>query len=145
MISEKRTSPAGFKTINPGPLTVTDYILMYAKNKEKFVWKPYYVEVDYDENYNLVILNPEDPPEKWEFGNYYPDFVVDTESVIYIIELKAENEIKDEDVIRKAKAACDWCKKVSEFTGQKWEYRLIPHTQVKREDTFEAIIQRSVI
>jgi adenine-specific DNA-methyltransferase len=67
MISEKRASAAGFKTINPGPLTVTDYILMYAKNKEFFKWKPYYVPVDYDENYDLIIINPEEQPEKWKF------------------------------------------------------------------------------
>ena len=67
MISEKRASPAGFKTINPGPLTVTDYILMYAKDKDHLNWKPYYIPVDYDENYDLVILNPEENPTKWEF------------------------------------------------------------------------------
>ena len=33
MIAVKRASPAGFKVINPGPLTVTDYILLYAKDK----------------------------------------------------------------------------------------------------------------
>ncbi len=66
MVSEKRASAAGFKTINPGPLTVTDYILMYSKNREFFNWKPYYVPVDYDENYNLVIDNPDDPHMKWK-------------------------------------------------------------------------------
>jgi adenine-specific DNA-methyltransferase len=67
MISEKRASPAGFKTINPGPLTVTDYILMYSRNKDFFKWKPSYVPVDYDENYDMVITNPQDEPEKWKF------------------------------------------------------------------------------
>lgn len=69
MISEKRASPAGFKTINPGPLTVTDYILMFARDKDTFIskWKPYYVPVDYDENYDLLILNYDDPPIKWKF------------------------------------------------------------------------------
>ena len=69
IISEKRASPAGFKTINPGPLTVTDYILMYAKDKDYFIWKPHYVPVDYDENYNLIIVNPNDNPAKWKFKN----------------------------------------------------------------------------
>lgn len=36
MIAVKRASPAGFKVINPGPLTVTDYILLYAKDKQKY-------------------------------------------------------------------------------------------------------------
>jgi adenine-specific DNA-methyltransferase len=71
MISEKRASPAGFKTINPGPLTVTDYILMYSRDKDFFKWKPYYVPVDYDENYDLLILNPEDHPKEWKFKKIY--------------------------------------------------------------------------
>lgn len=66
MISEKRASPAGFKTINPGPLTVTDYILMYAKDKEYLNWKPGYVPVGYDENYDLFIENAEKNPENWK-------------------------------------------------------------------------------
>ena len=65
MISIKRASPAGFKVINPGPLTVTDYILLYAKDKDHLDYKPLRVPVSYDENYNLYITNPEDEPEKW--------------------------------------------------------------------------------
>jgi len=69
MISEKRSSPAGFKTINPGPLTVTDYILMYASEKKLLIkqWKNQYIPVDYDENYDLVLLNPKAPPKQWKF------------------------------------------------------------------------------
>ncbi|MDD5340103.1 MAG: site-specific DNA-methyltransferase [Candidatus ainarchaeum sp.] len=67
IISEKRASPAGFKTINPGPITVTDYILMYCKNKELHKFKPQYRLVNYDENYDLFILNPEAKPEEWKF------------------------------------------------------------------------------
>jgi len=67
MISEMRASPAGFKAINPGPLTVTDYILMYAKSKKHFNWKPYYISVDYDENYDRFIVNKDEIPEKWKF------------------------------------------------------------------------------
>ena len=67
LISEKRASPAGFKTINPGPVTVTDYIFMYAKDKVKFNFKPMYVPVNYDENYDLFIENPQAQPVKWKF------------------------------------------------------------------------------
>ena len=69
MISEQRASPAGFKTINPGPLTVTDYILIYAKDKNLINWTPQYIPVSYDENYDLLItnFNEVDNPEKWTF------------------------------------------------------------------------------
>lgn len=69
IVTVKRASPAGFKTINPGPVTVSDYILIYAKDKKEYIkhFKPYYLPVGYDENYNLMILNPSVPPERWKF------------------------------------------------------------------------------
>lgn len=66
MISVKRASPAGFKVINPGPLTVTDYILLYAKEKSLMKYKPVRIAVPYDSNYNLYISNPEDSPGDWK-------------------------------------------------------------------------------
>ena len=67
MISVKRASPAGFKVINPGPLTVTDYILLYAKNKKKMNYYPQRIPVAYDENYDLIIENPNSPASEWRF------------------------------------------------------------------------------
>lgn len=64
----KRASPAGFKVINPGPLTVTDYILLYAKDKTLMKYIPQRIPVGYDENYNLIINNPNDGPENWSFS-----------------------------------------------------------------------------
>lgn len=65
MIAVKRASPAGFKVINPGPLTVTDYILLYAKEKALMRYYPLRIPVGYDENYNLIIDNPDEDPSKW--------------------------------------------------------------------------------
>jgi len=90
------------------------------------------------------VRNPKKFGIRWKFGTYYPDFVIETEAVMYIIEVKATNEINDEEVRKKAEAAIEWCEMISEFTKQKWEYKLIPDNQIRREDSFEAIIQRSV-
>jgi len=68
MISVKRASPAGFKVINPGPLTVTDYIFLYAKDRNYFDYKPLRIPVPYDDNYNLYITNPQDKPERWQLA-----------------------------------------------------------------------------
>lgn len=68
LISVKRASPAGFKVINPGPLTVTDYILLYAKDKECFCYNPQRIPVDYDTNYDMYIINPEEPATEWRLG-----------------------------------------------------------------------------
>src|SRR5665648_330563 len=65
LISVKTASPAGFKTVNPGPIDVTEYILFYTKSKKDFKFKKNYTTVRYHENYNLVILNKNEDPEKW--------------------------------------------------------------------------------
>jgi adenine-specific DNA-methyltransferase len=65
IIAVKTASPAGFKTVNPGPIDVTEYILFYTKDRKSFNFRRNYVPVDYDENYSLYIDNPDDKPEKW--------------------------------------------------------------------------------
>lgn len=66
VISAKTATPAGFKTVNPGPIDVTEYILFYTKHKNSFTFKKAYVPVDYNKNYNLV-LNRNDDVSKWKF------------------------------------------------------------------------------
>jgi adenine-specific DNA-methyltransferase len=66
VISIKTASPAGFKTVNPGPIDVTEYILFYTKNKSKFEFKKGYVPVSYNTNYNLY-LDKNDDVSKWKF------------------------------------------------------------------------------
>lgn len=65
LISVKTASPAGFKTVNPGPIDVTEYILFYTKNRSKFNFSKSYVAVSYDSNYDKVIINIDEKPEKW--------------------------------------------------------------------------------
>jgi len=48
LISVKTASPAGFKTVNPGPIDVTEYILFYTKRKARFNFKKSYVPVGYN-------------------------------------------------------------------------------------------------
>ena len=67
IIAVKTASPAGFKTVNPGPIDVTEYILFYTKNKASFKFKKGFVPVGYNPNYNLVIENPNHNPEDWKF------------------------------------------------------------------------------
>lgn len=68
VVSVKTASPAGFKTVNPGPIDVTEYILFYTKHKSSFKFKKGYVPVDYNTNYNLVITNMAEEPSKWQFA-----------------------------------------------------------------------------
>ena len=71
IISVKTASPAGFKTVNPGPIDVTEYILFYAKDRNCFDFKKMYVPTSYDSNYDLYIENPDDNPENWKLEKLY--------------------------------------------------------------------------
>lgn len=66
VISIKTASPAGFKTVNPGPIDVTEYILFYTKSKADYVFKKAYVPVGYNSNYDLY-LDKDVDVSKWKF------------------------------------------------------------------------------
>ena len=75
---------------------------------------------------------------------YEPDFIVETNSGIYMVETKAENEIHNTDVIQKMEAAKKYCQYATEFTtqhgGKPWQYLLIPHTAVSKTVSFNFLI-----
>jgi len=81
LVSVKTSSPAGFKTVNPGPIDVTEYILFYTKNKSSFEFKKGYVPVEYDSNYNLVITNPKEKAENWNIKSII-DFFYEKNNII---------------------------------------------------------------
>lgn len=66
IISVKTAAPAGFKTVNPGPIDVTEYILFYTKSKSQFKFRKAYVPVGYNKNYNKVVTKAE-RVEDWTF------------------------------------------------------------------------------
>jgi adenine-specific DNA-methyltransferase len=66
IISIKTASPAGFKTVNPGPIDVTEYILFYTKDKSVFEFVKGYIPVNYNKNYNLYLEKTKDLKE-WKF------------------------------------------------------------------------------
>jgi type III restriction enzyme len=71
----------------------------------------------------------------YKFGGshheYQPDFVAETNDLIYMCETKARNEMHDAEVLAKKEAAVKWCANASEFSaanvGKPWKYVLIPH------------------
>ncbi len=66
IISVKTASPAGFKTVNPGPIDVTEYILFYCKDKTQFKFRKAFVPVGYNKNYNKVLVRAESVKD-WKF------------------------------------------------------------------------------
>src|SRR5690606_37238375 len=71
---------------------------------------------------------------------YEPDFVVETEGGIYMIEVKGLERIHDPEVLQKAEAARIYCRFATEYNaehGKKpWKYLLIPHDEVYRTVSF---------
>lgn len=79
-----------------------------------------------------------------EGKKYEPDFVVETENAIFLVETKMEKEMDSLEVRSKEKAALEFCKNATEYNlknGQKeWRYLIIPHTEVKQENNLEYFI-----
>ena len=62
----RRGAATGHKAINPTPVQVCDYMLTYAKDKDRWVYHPTYVKRGYDKAYNKYIPNINESYEKWK-------------------------------------------------------------------------------
>ncbi len=77
---------------------------------------------------------------------YEPDFVVEAEDMIYLVEVKGEDRIEREDVVAKKERAIRYCKAVSEWgraNGYKqWQYVFIPSGEVHSNSSFGQLARR---
>lgn len=80
---------------------------------------------------------------------YEPDFVVEVEDQIYLIEVKGEDRIDKADVLAKKDRALHYCKVVSEWgraNGYKeWSYVFIPSKQITENSTMEGLAKRFIV
>ena len=78
--------------------------------------------------------------------NYEPDFVVETEGVIYLVEVKGEDKLNDPDVIAKKKRGVQYCEVASRWgkaNGYKeWRYLFIPSKQILPNTSFRQLVLR---
>lgn len=123
--------------------------------------KSYYVENKFDsttEQDFAFILENESKVLKWlrpvtnqfsiYWGNgahkYEPDFIVETEDSIYMIETKKAKDVTDDDVQAKKDAAQEYCKYATEYNiqngGKPWQYILLPHDSVDRTCSFDFLM-----
>lgn len=81
--------------------------------------------------------------------HYVPDFVVETKDAFYIVEVKGEDKIDDEDVIEKGKKAVTFCKVASVWSkanGKKtWSYIFIPSKEIQSSSSFESLAERFIL
>jgi type III restriction enzyme len=66
--------------------------------------------------------------------SYWPDFIIETEDAYYLVEPKAANEVDDDIVQEKARAAVKWCQHATEHNAKDglkpWRYLLVPHDEI---------------
>lgn len=78
--------------------------------------------------------------------NYEPDFVVETEDTIYLVEVKGEDKLNDPDVIAKKKRGIQYCEVASRWGKangyKKWRYLFIPSKQVMPNSSFMQLAKR---
>jgi len=127
--------------------------------------KSYYTECKFDSSTELIfsnVLESDSAVMKWLrpapsqfnifWGNgahhYEPDFIVETNDIIYMIETKAKKDISDEEVQAKKKAAETYCQNATEYTtangGKPWKYALIAHDIVDKTSTLAYILAFAV-
>lgn len=106
-----------------------------------------------------IVLENDSEVQKWlrpsskQFNIYYgpggisryePDFIVETEQGIFMIETKASNEMNSRPVIEKAHAALVYCRAVTDWNkdngGKPWDYALIAHDDVRLNSSFSYLV-----
>ena len=74
----------------------------------------------------------------WQAGQQYnPDFLVETTSGKFMVEVKASNEVTADEVVAKAREGIKWCHFAStaDPDHKVWEYRLISDDNIKLGNT----------
>jgi type III restriction enzyme len=67
-------------------------------------------------------------------ASYYPDFMVETEKSIYLVETKSDKDLKDANVKQKQRATLDFVRRINSLDedlrdGKNWAYLLLGETQ----------------
>ena len=106
-----------------------------------------------------VLLEDTPKVEKWmkpssgqfriedrEGHQYQPDFVVETDTEKFVIEVKRGSAMTDDEVLRKADSARVWCHIATQYhakpNGEKpWSYVLIPDSSINSSATFDGLIR----
>lgn len=74
----------------------------------------------------------------WKAGQQYnPDFLVETTTGKYMVEVKALNEVNNEEVVSKAREGIRWCTfaTTADPNHKSWEYRLISDDNIHPGNT----------
>lgn len=83
------------------------------------------------------------------YGNgqrYEPDFVVETSDTMYLVEIKGEDKLNDENNLLKKQRAVRYCQVASVYASghglKQWKHLYIPSQQVQINSSFTMLAQR---
>lgn len=83
------------------------------------------------------------------YGNgqrYEPDFVVETSDTMYLVEIKGEDKLNDENNLLKKQRAVRYCQVASVYASghgmKQWKHIYIPSQQVQTNSSFTMLAQR---
>jgi adenine-specific DNA-methyltransferase len=66
----KSSTTSSFRTVNLGPVDVTDRIILFAKNRAKYSYTTQFVPKGVDlQHFSRFVVNSEDLPENWQFAS----------------------------------------------------------------------------
>lgn len=65
-ISVKTSTPSGVKVVNPGPVNVTEFVLVYSNNRSQIKHKRLRLKSKYLKDYSKYIVNIEDDCSQWK-------------------------------------------------------------------------------
>ncbi len=84
----------------------------------------------------------------WGEGSsrYEPDFVVETATTIFLVEVKRADQVAEATVQAKREAAERYCAAASHYTaahgGKPWRYLLLPHSEIGRTFGWDYLVGR---
>lgn len=136
----------------------------------KFVFRGFekacHFEYKFDSNTEkefAIILENDDKVLKWmrpapnqfrlwwsnNSKKYEPDFVVETEDTIYLVEPKDSTKMTDPDVLDKKNAAVKFCRYATQYGakngGKPWKYALVPHHKITITTGFEFLMAQYAV
>jgi type III restriction enzyme len=84
-------------------------------------------------------------PIFYKGDTYNIDFIVETSTNRYLIEIKARDELSNQDVKAKAQAAVKWCEVANEKQGGKaWSYAVIPDDAVSETSSLAHMLAQAI-
>ena len=80
---------------------------------------------------------------------YEPDFVVETEELIYLVEVKGEDKLHAPDVLAKKERSVSYCQIASAWCKanhyKEWRYLFIPSQQIRSNSTFKTLSKQFAV